>query len=88
MDKIVYTPVIFRKWRRNGDIIALFPCIHYPAGNIQSYEHAGQHGEADYQTVMKKTTPADSREYKELAEELNKIGYENLFIYRRRQGWM
>ena len=40
------TVVVFRKWKTNGDIIALFPEL--PADNegylCDSYEHVGQHG--------------------------------------------
>jgi len=64
--------IIFRKWRDNGDVIAVFPewpsAIHF--GEVNSYEHVGQSGGADYDLVISKTVPAKPAEYKELLEEL------------------
>lgn len=72
------TKVIFRKWKTNGDIIALFPEV--PADNIgnlcSSYEHIGQHGGADYNLVVfYKTKPATPEEYADLKKELETLGY-------------
>ena len=42
MDKV---KVIFRK-NKNNDVIAFFPESRVNYGNIMSYMHTGQHGEA------------------------------------------
>lgn len=84
------TAVIFRKWNAKNfieaplcDIIALFPYIDAGNGHCNSYEHVGQHGGASYIGVMSQTTPATPDEYKDLAEELERIGY-NLDIKKRK----
>ena len=69
--------VVFRQWR-GGDIIALFPEI--PADiegrYCQSYMQIGQHGAADYHSVIDRTTPVCEKRYVALAQELRQIGYE------------
>lgn len=71
------TRVVFRKYKSNGDILALFPDIeensfyHY----CGSYEHTGQHGAADYQGCIELTTPATPDEYSDLKKELELLGY-------------
>lgn len=82
------TTVIFRKFKEDGSIIALFPDLDYESGNanwgkVQSYQHVGQHGEADYAHVVTLTTPAQEHEYQDLADELTGIGY-NLSIHARK----
>ena len=82
------TPVVFRKWKDNGGIIALFPDLNFANGaanfgNIMSYEHVGQHGEAHESLLRErkrfvKATPA---EYADLLKELTGIGY-NLKMQR------
>jgi hypothetical protein len=70
-------PVVFRRWKDSGDIIALFPEL--PADlygqYCDSYEHVGQHGGADYWGVIQHTTPTSPAEAADLAEELTRIGY-------------
>jgi len=66
-------------------VIALFPEIDadvVPGKFCQSYEHIGQHGAADRRHVVQRTRPANAWEYKELFDELIKIGY-NLVIWKR-----
>ncbi len=76
--------VIFRVWKDSGTVIALFPDIAADRrGNIQCYEHTGQHGAADYGHVIEKTRPATPEEYAPLQRELQRIGY-NLTVRRRR----
>lgn len=80
------TLVIFRKWRqKNGSIIALFPEI--PADHVglycSSYEHVGQHGAADYVTVMQRSKPAMPSEYADLKKELESNHYKLRVIKRR-----
>lgn len=80
------TKVVFRKWRKGGDIIALFPDFEVLPGNksyCMSYEHAGQHGPADYGIVTRDTEPATPGEYADLKAELEQLGY-NLEIVSRR----
>lgn len=77
------TVVIFRKWK-GGDIIALFPGWEESPGRCSSFEHVGQHGPADYASVIAKTTPATPAEYADLRRELEKdYGY-NLTIRKQR----
>jgi len=77
------TIVIFRKWKgEHDDILALFPEIDAGECQCQSYLHIGQHGGADYQYCIRSTVPATPEEYKDLKEELEKIGY-NLIIRKR-----
>jgi hypothetical protein len=68
MEKI---KVIFRKTPA-GEIIAFFPEIPVNYGNIMSYMHIGQHGEAsrDFYTDTKKAT---ENEYRPLLQELQSI---------------
>ena len=81
------TLVVFRRWRDNGDIIALFPEL--PADiygyYCDSYEHVGQHGGADYQGVIQATVPVKPKDAADLAEELTRIGYDLRPI--RRASW-
>ena len=87
LGKVRGEPVIFRK-DKDGDIVALFPNIaaEQPGGYlITSYQHIGQHGDADYDYVISQTTPAKLAEYKDLKEELEEIGYD-LRVMQRRAG--
>jgi hypothetical protein len=84
------TPVIFRKFlkREGGDIIALFPnaydYIKPGRDTVLSYMHVGQHADASYYSMIHISKPAKPDEYKDLAEELTRIGY-NLKVIQRRQ---
>lgn len=77
------TKVIFRKFK-NGQIIALFP--QEPATGsgweCMSYMHICQHGDADPR-IVNDTKPATPLEYSELYNELKKIGYNDLSIYKK-----
>ena len=77
------TKMIFRKWS-NGAVIALMPYElgTNSAGTCQSYEHIGQHGSADPQTVVLRTSPATPLEFAELKSELERIGYVVEVIHR------
>jgi hypothetical protein len=75
------TVVVFRVWS-NGDVIALFPGIDEGNGHCSSYEHVGQHSGADYHGVINRTRIAKPGEYRDLAKELQRIGY-NLLIRKR-----
>jgi hypothetical protein len=69
--------VVFRKWKENGDVIALFPEL--PADlhgeYCDSYEAIGQHSGADYHGVIQQTAPCSSEDSADLADELTRIGY-------------
>lgn len=71
------TLVVFRRWKENGDIIALFPELPSDINGFycDSYEHVGQHGGADYYGVIEATKPVRNKDAKELARELTRIGY-------------
>ena len=77
--------VIFRKYKVDGQVIALFPhIVELPNGSIMCYMHMGQHGTADYQQVVKDTTLAVPSEYQPLKNELiSEFGYNLLIISRR-----
>lgn len=80
------TDVIFRVWKRQGGVIALFPGIDEGNGKISSYEHHGQHGGADYMGVMGLTRPAKPAEYASLKRELESPPYNYRFrVMQRRQ---
>ena len=71
------TLVVFRRWKDNGDIIALFPELPSDIYGFycDSYEHVGQHGGADYYGVIQATKPVAKKDAKSLARELTRIGY-------------
>ena len=78
------TDVIFRKYKKGGDIIALFPyMVENGRGDVMSYEKIGQHAGANYDAVMTMTKPATKTQYKPLAVELTQIGYKLKVIKRR-----
>lgn len=82
------TIVIFRAWKtETASVIALFPELpaDYHNKYCTSYQHAGQHGAADYDFVIEQTRSATESEYKDLFDELTKIGY-NLVVRKRRNG--
>ena len=82
---IIETKVVFRKWRKDGDVIALFPDEIWNEAQklIASYQHIGQHSGAEYHTVISRTKPAKPGEYAGLLTELESIGYQNLRVMKR-----
>lgn len=80
------TKVVFRWWNVSKDIIALFPDT-WEYGFCNSYEHVGQHGDADYDGIIKQSRPATPEEYADLKAELESIGY-NLKVMQRRCSWI
>ena len=68
MDKV---KVIFRKNKYN-DVIAFFPEARVNYGNIMSYMHIGQHGEASLEFYLT-TRKANENEYADLFAELRGI---------------
>ncbi len=79
------TTVIYRRWP-NGDIIALFPDLPGIYPYITSYQHFGQHGDADYGHVIASTRPVKPADATELAAELASIGYDLRPRMRRQYG--
>jgi hypothetical protein len=69
--------VVFRRWRDNGDIIALFPELPADMSGfyVDAYEHVGGHGGADYHGVVQHTRPCSLNDAADLATELTRIGY-------------
>jgi hypothetical protein len=92
------TIVVFRKWpvseklsgsrlhrdRISGGIIALFPRVPGSPGFCSSYEHIGQHGDADYSGVVSITVPATPEEYADLKRELEGPPYNYILRVAKR----
>ncbi len=76
------TLVVFRCWREDGAVIALFPEIKEVNYCCMSYMHLGQHSAADYNMVIGATYPATAKDYTPLKRELEGRGY-NLAIRKR-----
>ena len=76
------TKVIFRKFKDTESIIAIFPEFGYPQytskkGLVMEYMFIGQHGEGDYDTIMRMTNIATPKEYEILITVLSDIvGYD------------
>lgn len=80
------TVVVFRKFRNQGDIIALFPYEPWSGnGDCASYQRIGQHGAADYNHCIDASVPATPDEYASLQRELEQIGY--LLKVQRKVAW-
>ena len=82
------TRTVFRMFK--GEVVALFPDISNDGferrmGDIQSYQHAGQHGPADYTGVMRDSRPATPEEYAPLQRELESAPFNyKLRVVKRR----
>ena len=79
------TKVVFRKFKDDGEIIALFPEQRYNhiGYSINSYMHLGQHGAAEYDHVIATSYPTKEYEYQPLLAELKSIGYDDLRVMQR-----
>lgn len=79
------TPVIYRKWRDTGDVIALFPTHPgtYEPSTCSSYMQLGQHAAADLRGVIRVTRPATRREARDIHRELRRVGYTDLRVMHR-----
>ena len=77
------TVVVFRAFREDGEVIALFPYElgNNNAGTMMSYMMVGQHGSADMM-IVQGTRPATQSEFAPLARHLTQIGY-NLKILKK-----
>ena len=76
------TKVIFRFWKISQDVIALFP-EDMNNGICTSYEHVGQHGNADYLGIIEDSRPATPEEYDYLFRELEDYYGYNLDIRQK-----
>lgn len=81
------TPVIFRRFKKGGDLIAIFPTLpgdSSPA-TCSSYQHVGQHGACDPVGLVGKTVPASTAEadVAKLQRELVDQGYDYLVVIKR-----
>lgn len=82
------TLVVFRKFKKGGDIIALFPTeeVNQYTRDCMSYMHIGQHGAASYNMLVSALNPptvqATPEEYADLKAELERIGYK--LVVRRK----
>lgn len=69
--------VIFRRWNETGDLLALFP--EQPADAegryCLAYDELGQHIAADYEQIMRDTTPVSPTQCGRFAHELTLLGY-------------
>lgn len=80
-NQFIRTRVIFRRFKDDQSIIALFPDESADrSGGISSYQTIGQHGAADLKVCDEITEPVGPDEYKTLLEELERIGYEDLNV--------
>ena len=79
------TDVIFRKFKDDNAIIALFPydLWSYRGIDCMSYMHVGQHGAAEHSACLKNCKPAKENEYQDLFNELEDLGY-NLNVIKKR----
>lgn len=76
--------VMFRVWRSHSrTVVAVFPYEEWKPGECTVYEHFGQHGGGDYQSLIEMTRPATDEEAEPLVKELERIGYELTRIKRR-----
>lgn len=67
------TIAVLRRWTDSNSIIALFPFIKERAtGFCSSFEHLGQHANANYAQVITATMPVDTSE-PDAAELLNEL---------------
>ena len=74
--------VIFKKCK-NGEIIAFFPELKVHYGNITSYMHIGQHGEASY-SFYSSLKNATEKEYASLLEELKCIYNDCILVVKKK----
>ena len=77
-------PVIFRKFKDTGEVLAIFPATPVdPQGKYcESYGWYG-HAACDYHGIIAATFPAQPHEYAQTLKDLQKIGYENIEVYTR-----
>lgn len=74
--------VVFRKFKDDGSIIALFPEMPWSEKNnmVTSYMLLGGHSGADYQGIISISEPAKKDECTRIMNTLEIMGYDNLSI--------
>lgn len=78
--------VIFRKWRSDDTVFALFP---EHAGSVtdawlcSSYTHLGQHSAMAPHITVRMSKPCGPKDYKELKAELHRKGYYRMRVVKR-----
>ena len=77
--------VIFRK-NKDGQVIAFFPEFHVQRGNIMSYMHVGQHGEASLDFYYS-TKKASVQEYDALFNELKTIYDDCILVAKQKMNY-
>jgi hypothetical protein len=77
------TEVQFRKFKKGGEIIAVFPYQIESENCTGSYMHLGQHSGCSWD-INSNTTAAKPSEYKDLLQELISIGYDVKIVNRRK----
>lgn len=84
------TKVIFRKFKDNGDVIAIFPEELGDSSiyTCSSYVRVGQHSACDPVGLIPVTKLAKKSEYKDLACELTNLGYNLQIISRYRYSFL
>ncbi len=84
------TPVIFKQ-DGPGAVCAIFPTTYDArTGQLDVYAHVGQHGLGDitWARQAKRPTAEQAEQVVRLKRELVEIGYSDLEVYSRIQGWM
>lgn len=82
------TPVIFRRFKNGGDVIAIFPTIPGDMHHCtcSSYQHVGQHAACNPTYLIRDmTTPAAATDADVIAlqKELVGQGYDDLVVIKR-----
>ncbi len=81
------TDVMFRVEKsgdHKGTVYALMPHEAYNhQGSVNSYEHVGQHGKADYDHCISKSRCATAEECEGLKQEMESIGYDLNIVKKR-----
>lgn len=84
-DQQNHVAVVFRKYRKFDEVIALFPYLLWNRkGDVTGYVQNGQHVPVDYEGCIAESRPATEEEIKPLLGELNGQGYSDLRILKRR----
>lgn len=81
------TKVIFKMARYSDgseeEVLAFFPGASANRGNVMSYAHVGQHGEASYDFFLENCRQCSEKEYLPLKKELEKLfGYRFKIVKR------
>jgi hypothetical protein len=81
------TVVVFRKFKDNGEIIAVFPQVPGSTRNwyyCETYVRCGQHGCMDISDIIRLTKVATPEEYIHLQNELEGAPFHYLLYLRNR----